>query len=168
MRSPWDMNTCISRGIKENMQRKSHWKDKCVGTLWRTQKWKPSLGNNIRFYSPWTCSEFSLILSFAYSVAMALPCFWLNCSWWKCCCIAVFRKLLATVLFRITLSRKMLINQSAAMTDGSLQFSGSPQWKSFVYCYDDFDSIADLCMAVLSSFFFIYCTHWVKLLPFLS
>lgn len=67
MRSPWDMSTCISRGIKENMQRKSHWKDKCVGTLWRTQKWKPPLGNNIRFYSPWTCSEFSLILSFTVS-----------------------------------------------------------------------------------------------------
>ncbi len=33
MRSLWDMSTCISRGIKENMQRKSHWKDKCVGTL---------------------------------------------------------------------------------------------------------------------------------------
>lgn len=33
MRSLWDMSTCISRGIKETMQRKSHWKDKCVGTL---------------------------------------------------------------------------------------------------------------------------------------
>lgn len=31
--SLWDMSARISRGIKENMQRKSHWKDKCVGTL---------------------------------------------------------------------------------------------------------------------------------------
>lgn len=33
MRSLWDMSTCISKGIKENIQRKSHWKDKCVGSL---------------------------------------------------------------------------------------------------------------------------------------
>lgn len=38
LRSLWDMSTSISRGIKENMQRKSHWKDKCEGTLGRTQK----------------------------------------------------------------------------------------------------------------------------------
>lgn len=31
--SLWEMSACISRGIKENMQRKSQWKDKCVGTL---------------------------------------------------------------------------------------------------------------------------------------
>ena len=73
MRSLWETSTCISRGIKEDMQRKSHWKDKCVGILWRTQKWKPSPGNYIKFYSPWTCSEFILlILSFAYNVTVAL------------------------------------------------------------------------------------------------
>lgn len=33
MESLWDVSACISRGIKENMQRKTHWKDKCVGTL---------------------------------------------------------------------------------------------------------------------------------------
>lgn len=47
--SLWEMSACISRGIKENMQRKSRWKDKCVGTLRGAQKGKLSLGNNIKY-----------------------------------------------------------------------------------------------------------------------
>lgn len=32
-RSLWDMSTCISRGIKANLQRKTHLEDKCAGTM---------------------------------------------------------------------------------------------------------------------------------------
>lgn len=39
----------ISRGIK-NMQRKSQWKDKCVATLWGTQKWNLSRGTYTRYF----------------------------------------------------------------------------------------------------------------------
>lgn len=56
-RSLRDMSARISRGIKENMQRKSHWKDKCVGSVMNAQpkkkkekKRKPSLGINIKFF----------------------------------------------------------------------------------------------------------------------
>lgn len=65
----------VSAGGLKKICKESHWKDKCEGTLGRTQKWKPSPGNNIKFYSPWTCSRFILlILSRAHNVTVVLPC----------------------------------------------------------------------------------------------
>lgn len=76
MESLWDMSACISRGIKENMQRKTHWKDKCVGTLWRTQKWKLSLGTNMKYFftlnPQWIQCNFFLCLQCHCGITVSL------------------------------------------------------------------------------------------------
>lgn len=74
----------ISRGIKQNMQRKSQWKDKCVGTLWRTQKWKLSQGNYIHFcFSLNPQRVWSTFIPCWYNVTMAVPGRW-NSLWYFC------------------------------------------------------------------------------------
>ena len=95
VRSLWDTSTCISRGIKENMQRKNRWKDKCVGTLWRTQKWKPSPGNYIKFWFTlnlqWIHPS-NFILCIQCHCGITVHYLWLSCCRWKSCGTAVFRK----------------------------------------------------------------------------
>lgn len=74
--SLWEMSACISRGIKENMQRKSRWKDKCVDTLWGAQKGKLSLGNSIKYIftlnPQWILSNFILCLQCHCAITLSL------------------------------------------------------------------------------------------------
>lgn len=49
-RGLWGATASVSAGGLKNMQRKSHWKDKCVATLWGTQKWNLSRGTYIRYF----------------------------------------------------------------------------------------------------------------------
>lgn len=136
MRSLWDGSARISRGIKrKNMQRKTPWKDKWVGTLWRTQKRKPSPGNNITFYSPWTWWEFSLILSFAYNVDTVWPGVCVCCCWWK------RRGLLQDLenyWLQLCAEELYLGRNGLQYSLRIVQFSENPPWKSFLYTHNDF------------------------------
>lgn len=152
--SLWEMSACISRGIKENMQRKSQWKDKCVGTLWGTQKGKLSLGNNIKYIftlNPWCIqSNFILCLQCHRGITLSLV------------------KLLAVRVFVVPQCEgnrwlnliSDLLYLAARLWTGMrhwilrLRFNGNPPWKLTLYLFDPFSVISCIKSGGIDRIFF--------------
>lgn len=136
--SLWEMSACISRGIKENMQRKSRWKDKCVGTLRGAQKGKLSLGNNIKYIftlNPrWILSNFILCLQCHRGITLSLAKLSaagdvVSPQWEGNCWINLISDSLYLALRARTGAQHWMQR---------LQFNKNPPWKLTLYLFDPF------------------------------
>lgn len=154
--SLWDMSSCISRGIKENMQRKTLWKDKCVGTLWRTQKWKLSLGNNMKYF--FTLNPQWIQCNFFPLLTMSL---WHYCVFCKVGAGGSVVVLQYLEKCWIKLSSELPYLRKYSWTGMQrwilrLQFSENPPWKWSLYIYDHFSFITVSSLEVSAYFYLVH------------
>lgn len=150
--SLWEMSACISRGIKENMQRKSRWKDKCVGTLRGAQKGKLSLGNNIKYIftlNPrWILSNFILCLQCHRGITLSLAKLSaagdvVSPQWEENCWINLISDSLYLAVRARTGEQHWMQR---------LQFNENPPWKLTLYLFDPFSVIFVLSREVSTAF----------------